>query len=572
MLSVLSFRIETGIQMQGKIGKRPKKLAERPTYVSPNQLTLAGFETPFAQKLTKDNRWVKMAQAIPWDKIVRYYDQLFDSSEGRPPISGRVIIGAMIIKHMEGLTDRGTIQHIQENVFMQYFLGYSSFTNEVPFTAPLFVAIRKRMSLELTSKINEAIALHCIAEQETEEPGEPPAKDAEPPTDVGGTGKAASVELEQTAIVAPNTVTHKGKLIMDATVAPQNITFPTDLKLLNAARKKSEQLIDLLYDSALHGSVKPRTYRNIAKKVFLDTAKKKAKSKKELYKANGRQLRFLRRNLRHIETLLASYACCPLKPKELKYLQVLHTVYEQQHLMHSTQTKSIPNRIVNIHQPHVRPIVRGKDGAKVEFGSKLQVSLVNGFTFIDRLNWDAFNEGQWLKDSVEQYKRRFGYYPKEVLADQIYCNRENRRWMKEKGIKLSAKPLGRPAARAVADHLRPGERNPIEGKFGQGKLAYGLDCIQAKLKETSESWIACIALVLNLVALTRQALLPLYQYLITLYKSQYPISKNNHIKGALSYLASPKLIKYSYFCITPFYDKTEPICIYSFAFYYCNCL
>ncbi len=505
--------------MQGKIDKMPKKLAERPTYTSPNQLTLAGFETPFKQKLCKDNRWVRMAQAIPWDKIVPYYNGLFVSIEGRAPISGRVIIGAMIIKHIENLTDRATIQHIQENMFMQYFLGYSSFTNEAPFTAPLFVAIRKRMSLELTSKISDAIAIHCI--KEPEEPEVSSDKDTDPPpTDVSGTNTEEPVAQPLSTIVPlpvvieSTDIGHKGKLIMDATVAPQHITFPTDLKLLNAARIKSEQLIDLLYASSLHGLVKPRTYRNNARKLFLNTAKKKSKSRKEIYKANGRQLRFLRRNLKHIDTLVAAYTNFPLNQREQKYLMVLHTVYEQQYQMYSTHTKSVPNRIVNIHQPHVRPIVRGKEKDKVEFGSKLQVSLVNGFTFIDRLNWEAFNEGQWLQDSVECYKKRFGYYPKEVLADQIYCNRDNRKWMKEKGIRLMAKPLGRPAAGAVAVHLRPGERNPIEGKFGQGKLAYGLDCIKAKLKDTSESWIACIALVLNLVAMTRHALFCLYHCLL----------------------------------------------------------
>ena len=502
--------------MQGKSNKSPKKLAAKPSYVSPNQLTLAGFETPFVNQLNKDNRWVVMSQAIPWDKIVPYYDQLFSSSEGRAPISGRVIIGAMIIKHIEGLTDRATIQHIQENMFMQYFLGYSSFTNEAPFTAPLFVAIRKRMSLELTAKISDVIALHCIMDQE---PEGPPDKDTDPPTYVRGTEtedlvSKSSVSKPSSAIIPPADLPHKGKLIMDATVAPQHITFPTDLKLLNAARKKSEQLIDRLYNPLLHGPAKPRTYRNSAQKLFLNTAKKKAKTNKEIYKANGRQLRFVRRNLKHIDTLVAAYTNFPLKPKEQKYLLVLHTVYEQQEQMHRTHTKSVPHRIVSIHQPHVRPIVRGKDKAKVEFGSKLQVSLAGGFTFIDRLDWEAFNEGQWLQESVERYKQRFGYYPKEVLADQIYCNRDNRKWMKEKGIRLMAKPLGRPAAAAVAVHLRPGERNPIEGKFGQGKLAYGLDCIKAKLKDTSESWIACIALVLNLVAMTRHALLSLYLCLL----------------------------------------------------------
>jgi hypothetical protein len=92
---------------------------------------------------------------------------------------------------------------------------------------------------------------------------------------------------------------NKGKLLMDATVAPQNITFPTDpiaigLKLLNAARKKSEELIDILYDPLLHGNKKVRTYRQVARKCFLNSAKKKRKTAKEVYKANGQQLRFLK--------------------------------------------------------------------------------------------------------------------------------------------------------------------------------------------------------------------------------------------------------------------------------------
>ena len=122
------------------------------------------------------------------------------------------------------------------------------------------------------------------------------------------------------------------------------------------------------------------------------------------------------------------------------------------------------------------------------------------------LSWDAFNEGKYLAHTIEKYKERFGFYRAEVLENQIYCTRDNRKQLKEKGIKLIAKPLGRPSSKAVAVHLSPGERNPIEGKFGQAKIAYGLDNIKAKLKETSESWIASIALVLNLVAMTRQAL------------------------------------------------------------------
>lgn len=510
--------------MQGKSLKASKKLASTPRYVSPNQLTLAGFETPFVQKLTTENRWVKMARAIAWDQIVGHYDNLFQSAEGRPPISGRVILGAMMIKHIEGLTDRRTIEHIQENMFMQYFLGYSSFTNEAPFSATLFVEIRKRLSLELLSKINDVIAIHCIKTEETDNPPARPEDNIENDEQRGDANAAdneglpATSVVEATATVDTQVPANKGKLITDATVAPQNITYPTDLKLLNAAREKSEELIDILYNQQLHGQTKVRTYRQMARKDFLNTAKKKAKTSKAIYKANGSQLRYLKRNLGHIEMLLKSYRIFPLTAKEQKYLMVLHTVYLQQEQMYRTHTKRVDDRIVNIHQPHVRPIVRGKEGAKVEFGSKLQVAIVKGFTFIDHLSWDAFNESQYLPYVVEKYKERLGFYPAEVLADQIYCTRDNRKKLKEKGIKLIAKPLGRPSSKAVAVHLSPGERNPIEGKFGQAKLAYGLDNIKAKLKQTSESWIASIALVLNLVAMTRQALVSLIKHYYSILK------------------------------------------------------
>ena len=104
--------------------------------------------------------------------------------------------------------------------------------------------------------------------------------------------------------------------------------------------------------------------------------------------------------------------------------------------------------------------------------------------------------------TVEQYKARLGYYPKEVLVDKIYCTRENRKQLKALQIALVAKPLGRHTAMKI--HIRPGERNPIEGKFGQAKSAYGMNRIKARLQQTSESWIATIIMVLNLVKLTGQ--------------------------------------------------------------------
>jgi hypothetical protein len=96
------------------------------------------------------------------------------------------------------------------------------------------------------------------------------------------------------------------------------------------------------------------------------------------------------------------------------------------------------------------------------------------------LSWNGFNEGEHLTEYGEKYRARFGFYPAKVLEDKIYCTRENRKWLQDRGIKLPAKPLGRPlSAKAVESHLSPGERNAIEGKFGQAKNGFGRNRIRA---------------------------------------------------------------------------------------------
>ena len=458
-----------------------KKRAPSPKYVSPSQLTLEGFESPFERTLNPKNRWVVLAKLIPWDEISGIYlKHQGISSTGRPPLSPRVIIGSLIIKHLCDLDDRETVAQISENIYMQYFLGYTSFTNEEPFDDSLLTDFRKRLGMEQVNAINDRIVMLRATFESQQQNQQKPEKednshhDSNPATE------------------------NKGRLLMDATACPQDIAYPTDLDLLNEAREKSEQLIDLLYRSDTHEK-KPRTYRVKARKKYLQTAQKKVKSRKLIRKAVGSQLGFLKRNLLSINKLLDSYENFPLSAREHRYLLVINTLYEQQQQMYADQTHTIEHRIVSIHQPHVRPIVRGKSQSKVEFGAKIQVSLIDGISFLDKLSWDAFNEGSHMLEYLEQYHKRFGFYPKEVLADKIYCTRENRELLKERGIKLIAKALGRPPA--VPIHLSPGERNPIEGKFGQAKTGYGLNRIRARLQGTSETWIASIILVLNLVKL-----------------------------------------------------------------------
>jgi hypothetical protein len=184
-------------------------------------------------------------------------------------------------------------------------------------------------------------------------------------------------------------------------------------------------------------------------------------------------------------------------------LLVLTEVYRQQQWLFNNNKQSIEDRIVSLSQPHIRPIVRGKAGKSVEFGAKLSASCFEGYVFLDRMSWDNFNESGDLKAQVEAYHRFTGYYPESVHADRIYRTRENRAWCKEKGIRISEPPLGRPPANVSKSKKRQALederiRNAIEGKFGQGKRRFGLNRVMAKLDNTSSTVIAITFLVMNL--------------------------------------------------------------------------
>jgi hypothetical protein len=512
--------------VQGKMAKAQKSRASKAAYVSPNQLELVGFESPFTKNLDPGNRWVKLSKQIPWDKIANVYQrQLNNSITGAGGINPRVAIGAIFIKHMCDLSDREAVQQIQENVYMQYFIGYSSFSYEPVFDPSLFVDLRKRFGAEQINEINETIMGLVVEDMKDKKEEAPQNNDTD--NDDSGPLKEAKELTEPTGqemelVASKNPVAppgNKGELIVDATACPQDIAYPTDLNLLNDAREKSERLIDVLYFKIKlldAEKLKPRTYREIARKEYLKVAQKKHKTNKEIRHALRKQLSYLNRNIKYIHQLLKYFGPLPLTQKEYKYLLVIQTLYGQQKFMYDNRTHSVEHRIVSIHQPHVRPIVRGKTNAYVEFGAKIQMSIMNGITFLEDLSWDAFNEGTRLISTIENYKRIFGYYPQKVFADKIYCNRENRAKLKALNIILVAKPLGRPSL-AVDNHIRPGDRNPIEGKFGQAKTAYGMNRIKARLADTSESWIASIVLVLNLVKLIGRASLWL---IVNLYRKQ----------------------------------------------------
>ncbi|MEZ2275279.1 MAG: IS5 family transposase [Microcoleus sp.] len=446
------------------------------------------FKLANGSKLSADNRWVKMVQIIPWSEFESEYAANFPTTHGAPAKSFRMALGALIIKEKLGISDRETVEQIRENPYLQYFIGQSSYSNELPFDPSLLVHFRQRISPNLINKVNERM----IEKMREITPIQPEKK------------KDSDAKNE-----SPN----RGKLIIDATCAPADISYPTDLGLLNRARVNTEKILDILYKQIkekIHK--KPRTYRNLARKDYLVVAKQRRPTRNKRRQAIKKQLQYIKRNLAHIEQLINLGATLEaLNKKQYKTLLVLTEVVRQQQWLFDNNKQSIEDRIVSLSQPHIRPIVRGKAGKSVEFGAKLSASCFEGYVFLDRMSWDNFNESGELKAQVEAYYSFTGYYPESVHADRIYRTRENRAWCKEKGIRISGPPLGRPPANVSKEKKKQAKedekiRQAIEGKFGQGKRRFSLNLVMTKLENTSGTAIAITFLVMNLSTWWRRVL------------------------------------------------------------------
>lgn len=440
------------------------------------------FTMPFYGELEPDNRWVILANEIPWDEYESIYAEQLCEDMGAPAKPFRMALGTLIIQKKFGLTDRETVDLIREGPYLQYFIGMASYDRKNPFDPSLMVHFRKRISPDLINQLNCDVF----------------------------------VEQEETTGEMP---TNKGKLILDATCAPQDIRFPQDASLLNEAREKLEAIIDILFDFLTKtfqpDLKKPRTYREVAHKEYLKYTKGRGGSRKKIRKIVKKLLQYAERDIRHIgqlEGLLGKYSLEDiLSNKQLADLKVIRELAIQQREMIDEDKNRVDDRIVSISQPYVRPIVRKKARAETEFGAKIQIAVINGYTCLDKISWDNFNEGIYLEDAVTKYKERYGYYPEAVLADNIYKTKANKDFCKTNGIRfLGNKTYKEPilkdkkAKKAYVKDLKA--RQAVEGKIGNAKRKYSLDLIMTKLKETSENSISLEIMMLNIDKLLKRKL------------------------------------------------------------------
>jgi transposase, IS5 family len=464
-----------------------------------HQLSFEDFFLPFGGKLSGDNRWIKLAELVPWDELEDDYAAQFCKGFGAPAKPFRMALGALIIKARLGLTDEELVEQIKENPYLQFFIGLEAFQYSAPFDPSMMVYFRKRLPEAVVNDCNERIVRHGMKVIRS--------SDSHAPGDDSGSGGGSASPIDQprpSSQKQPN----QGSLLIDATCAPVDIRHPTDLSLLNEAREVTEILIDAMHpqirDQFGH---KPRTHRKKARQQFLAVAKKKKPRINKIRKAIKQQLGHLKRNLSSIDALIACGGSLLSAGRHIyQKLLVVSELVRQQVILYHADSRSIPDRIVSLYQAHIRPIVRGKARCNVEFGAKISISVTGeGFTFLDRLSHDPYNEGEDLKAQAMAYRHRHGYYPEVICADQIYRTRANRAFCQRHGIRLSGPRLGRPKnnpelvaaeKQQFMDDQR--QRNAVEGKIGQGKRRFGLGLIREKLAVTQGSTIAMNVLVMNL--------------------------------------------------------------------------
>ena len=471
-----------------------------------HQYSLSDFNQPLGMEMNPENRWVKKAAMIPWDEIEDRYAELFPSEVGMPAKPLQTALGSLLIQKEYGYSDRELVEQIKENPYYQYFIGLPGYEYKAPFVPSLLVEFRKRLDENILAEINEMIAAYNSSDDSSDDDSNDGSNSADDTSNESNTDAASEPE-------------NAGTLILDATCAPQNIAFPQDISLLNEARENLEAMIDqICYE---YNFYKPRMYREKAREAYLALAKCRKRTSKRIRKAIGQQLRFISRDLGYID-MFVLYNNVVLNEKQYNRLCVIKELYKQQKYMYDNKTHKVKDRIVSISQPYIRPIVRGKIKAPVEFGAKLDMSIdERGIARLEKLSFDPYNEQDVLITAIENYRKRTGHYPQRVLVDQIYRNQKNRAYCKSRKIRILGKALGRPKKNPTSEekkiaHQDNTDRIEVERGFSLAKRCFGMGLITTKLDITTRSSIALSILAMNISNLARAFLLSIFYPIILL--------------------------------------------------------
>ena len=276
----------------------------------------------------------------------------------------------------------------------------------------------------------------------------------------------------------------------DATCYESAMRYPTDAKLL-------WECIEKVYPMMCMASRELGIHRMRTK--YLDVARDNMAYVKQRRHTQKRTRKMIRRLLGLLGKILAELRRLErenphaglFSGRQLTEIQTITKIYRQQRNHHESGNakESIPGRIVSVNKPHVRPIVRGKETKTVEFGPKSNNIQIDGISFIEKLSFNAFNEGSRLVHCIRLAEKLFGEKIAKVGGDGIYSGNENRSFCSGRGIETSFPQKGRKseataAVSIVKKELARVRATAMEGSFGTQKEHYGLRRINGRTKKT----------------------------------------------------------------------------------------
>lgn len=394
----------------------------------------------------------KLFKSIPFQKLASGIRSPASEQSGRgrkPFLKVEGGIALMVLKHYLGLSDELLIERLNTDWCMQYFCGMQ-------------LGVRRIKDKNLVSWWRAYL------------------------------GK--NLDIEQLQFILSDhwkpLMQQTHVTLMDATVYESSVRYPTDTKLIWESIVK------------LHGLVEQKRKRlklrrsrsnySKHKKQYLAYQKSRKKGRRKDKKLRRQLLKFMFRLTQGLKFLQKKYQF-GYSGKEKKMLNTLQTIYKQQHELLYGNKEKVTDRIVSIHKPYVRPIVRGKEIKPVEFGAKVHKIQVDGISFIEYLSYDAFNEGTRLKQSVAFHHKHFGKLS-QLGADGIYATNKNRSYCTKMNIATSFTAKGnagklaeqKQRMRSVLSTIRA---TVLEGSFGNEKNHYLLNKVKAKTKPTEIAWI-----------------------------------------------------------------------------------
>ncbi len=390
-------------------------------------------------------------QCIPWNELIKSF-RLKRKCSGRNPLFDRQgQLALMFLKSYTSLSDRKLIEQLNANIDYQLFCGVLLSPGERLVDYKIVSKIRTQLGKKLNIKASQQVL-----------------------------AKSWKQYLTQTHV-----------MLTDATCYESQVRYPTNIKLLWESVDWSYHQLKLI---CKYLAIRTPRSKYLEQKTKYNNYQRKRKKPRKERKKRTRSLLYLLNKLNELlDQLEDQYQNqLDLPVKYFKRRIIIRKVYKQQKQMFETG-ESIPGRIVSISKSYIRPIVRGKEIKKVEFGAKVNMIQVDGINFIEHLSFDAFHEGNRLYSSIWLSRDLFGRTT-HISADAIYATNKNRKYCTSHQITTNFSRKGRAGKheqhrKMISKELNKERATRMEGSFGTEKEHYSLNKIKAKTLDNEKLWI-----------------------------------------------------------------------------------